>query len=67
MRAGTLGELLADAGAVVGGGAALGATVGFVLGSLAQEFGANADPERWTRRGGQLGGIVGIVAFLEGA
>ncbi len=41
MRAGTLGDLLADAG--------------------------NADPERWTRRGGQLGGIFGIVAFLEGA
>jgi hypothetical protein len=67
MRAGTLGDLLAEAGAVVGGGAALGATVGFVLGSLAQDIGVAADPDIWARHGGLWGGVAGLVAFLEGA
>jgi hypothetical protein len=67
MRAGTLGELLADAGAVVGGGAALGVTVGFVLGALARDLGMNAEPDVWARHGGVWGGVAGIVAFLEGA
>ncbi len=65
MRSGALGELLADAGAVVGGGAALGATVFFVVGSVARDLGMNADPEVWPRRGGLWGGLAGIVAFSK--
>ena len=67
MRAGSLGEFLAEAGAVVGGGAALGATVFFVGASLVHNFGADIDPEVWARRGGLLGGAFGLVVFLEGA
>jgi hypothetical protein len=67
MRSGTLGELLADGGAVGGGGAAHGATVFFVAGSLVHDFGADIDPEAWARRGGLLGGAFGLVVFLEGA
>jgi hypothetical protein len=67
MRAGSLGEFLADAGAVVGGGAALGATFGFVIGSLAQDLGVDADPDVWARQGGLWGGVAGIVLFIEGA
>jgi hypothetical protein len=67
MRAGTLGELLADAGAVVGGGAALGATVAFVVGSVVHDFCADVDPDRWARRGGLVGGAFGLLVFVEGA
>jgi hypothetical protein len=67
MNGGTLGELLAGAGAVVGGGAALGATLGFIAGCPAQDLGAEIDPDFWARMGGMFGGIMGIVAFLEAA
>ncbi len=67
MRAGSLGEFLAEAGAVVGGGAALFATLGFIAGSLVRELDPNADPHVWARRGGLLGGAFGLVIFLDGA
>ena len=67
MKSGPLGELLADAGAVVGGTAALGATVGFVAGSLVRDFRPATDPDAWARRGALLGGLAGLVIFLEGA
>ena len=51
MKSGPLGELLADAGAVVGGTAALGATFGFVAGSLVRDFRPTTDPDAWARRG----------------
>jgi hypothetical protein len=45
----------------------LGATFGFVIGSLAQDLGVDADPDVWARQGGLWGGVAGIVLFIEGA
>jgi hypothetical protein len=57
---GDLGDFLADAGAVVGGRAALGATIGFVVGSFVHDFRPATDPEGWARRGALFGGLVGL-------
>jgi len=51
---GELGDFLADAGAVVGGATVLGATLGFVAGSIVHDFRPDTDPERWARRGGLI-------------
>ena len=67
MRAGTLGDFLAEAGAVVGGTAALGATVGFVGASLVREVRPDVDPDAWARVGGFWRGAFGLLVFLEGA
>ncbi len=67
MKSGPLGELLADAGAVVGGTAALGATLGFVAGSLVHDLRADVDPDTWARKGGMLGGVFGLLVFVDGA
>jgi hypothetical protein len=40
---GELGDFLADAGAVVGGATALGATLGFIVGSVIHDFAPKAD------------------------
>jgi hypothetical protein len=45
MRACTLGELLAEGGAVVGGCAALGATLFFIGASLVHDFRPEVDPD----------------------
>ena len=60
---GDLGDFLAEAGAIVGGGAALGATLGFITGSLLQDIRPTTDPERWTGTGGFYGGVLGLVAL----
>jgi hypothetical protein len=60
-----LGDFLAEAGAIVGGGAALGATLGFIVGSVMHDFRPATDPNRWTRNGAAFGGILGLVALLE--
>jgi hypothetical protein len=60
---GDLGNLLAEGGAVVGGGAALGATLFFIAGSLAHDFRPEADPEQWARQGAALGGVLGLAAL----
>jgi hypothetical protein len=62
---GDLGDFLAEGGALVGGAAALGATLGFIAGSLVHDFRADTDPEYWARRGGFLGGVVGLVVLLD--
>jgi hypothetical protein len=61
---GDLGDFLAEGGAVVGGGAALGATIGFVAGSLVHDFRPETDPDGWARNGAALGGVAGLVALL---
>ena len=61
-----LGDVLAEAGAVVGGGAALGATLCFIAGSVVHDFRPETDPETWARRGGLLGGVFGLVVLLSG-
>ena len=61
---GDLGDFLADAGAVVGGGTALGATLGFIVGSLVHDMRPHSDPERWVRLGGLLGGTAGLAVFV---
>jgi hypothetical protein len=61
-----LGDFLAEAGAIVGGGAALGATLGFIAESLVQDFRPETDPDYWARRGGLLGGVFGLVILWAG-
>jgi hypothetical protein len=63
---GDLGDWLADAGAIVGGSAALGATIGFVAGSVVHDFRHETDPDEWARRGGLYGGLFGLVVLLSG-
>jgi hypothetical protein len=61
---GELGDFLADAGAVVGGATALGATLGFIVGSVIHDFAPKADPAEWARKGGVYGGVFGLGALL---
>jgi hypothetical protein len=60
-----LGDFLAEGGAIVGGGAAMGAVLGFVLGSLVHDFRPSTDPDLWARRWGLFGGLVGVVAVID--
>ena len=60
-----LGDFLAQGGAIVGGGAALGATLGFIVGSVVQDFRPKTDPDQWTRRWAAFGGVAGLVVLLE--
>jgi hypothetical protein len=60
-----LGDFLAEGGAVVGGGAALGAAMGFIVGSIVHDFRPSTDPDFWARRWGLFGGLVGIVAWID--
>ena len=48
----------------MGGGAALGATIGFVAGSLVHDFRPVTDPEQWARNGALFGGVAGLVVLL---
>ena len=64
MRQRDLADHLAEGGAVVGGSAALGATLGFVAGSFVHDLDENVDPEFWARRGGYFGGLIGLAALL---
>jgi hypothetical protein len=59
-----LGDFLAEGGAIVGGGAALGATIGFIVGSVVHDFRPETDPDFWARRGGLLGGAFGLVILV---
>ena len=61
---GDLGDFLAKNGAVVGGGAALGATIGFVAGSLVHDLRPVTDPEHWARNGALFGGVAGLVVLV---
>jgi hypothetical protein len=58
-----LGDFLAEGGAIVGGGAALGATVGFIAGSILHDLRPETDPDHWARRGGLFGGVLGLAAL----
>ena len=59
-----LGDLLAAGGAVVGGGTALGAALGFVAGSLLEDAGrAKGSAMVLARKGAQLGGALGLSAL----
>jgi hypothetical protein len=57
---GDLGDFLAEGGAVVGGGAALGATVFFIAGSIVHDLRPQSDPDEWARNGAAFGGVVGL-------
>jgi peptidoglycan/LPS O-acetylase OafA/YrhL len=61
---GDLGDFLAEGGAIVGGGAALGATLGFIAGSLVHDVRPQTDPDFWARRGAFFGGGAGLVALI---
>jgi hypothetical protein len=61
---GEVGEFLADGGAIVGGGAVLGATLGFIAGSLVHDFRPDTDPEDWARVCGLYGGVLGVVVVV---
>ena len=62
---GDLGDFLAEGGAVVGGGAALGATLFFIAGSLVHDVRPETDPEEWARNGALIGGVFGLVVLLS--
>jgi hypothetical protein len=62
---GDLGDFLAEGGAVVGGGAAIGATACFIAGSIVHDFRPEVDPDDWARRGALLGGVFGLVVWLS--
>ena len=61
---GDLGDFLAEGGAVVGGGAALGATLGYIAGSLVHDLRPQTDPDFWARQGGLFGGVAGLFALV---
>ena len=61
---GDLGDFLAEGGAIVGGGAALGATLGFIAGSLVHDLRPQTDPDFWARQGGLFGGVAGLFALV---
>jgi hypothetical protein len=63
---GDVGDFLAEGGAIVGGGAALGATLFFIAGSLLQDFRPETDPDHWARRGALFGGVFGLGVVLFG-
>ena len=42
----------------------LGATLGFIAGSLVRDFRPQTDPEEWARVGGFYGGSCGMVVLL---
>jgi hypothetical protein len=46
-----LGDFLAEGGAIVGGSAAFGATLGFIAGSIVHDLRPQSDPDDWARRG----------------
>ena len=60
-----LGDFLAEGGAIVGGGAALGAMFGFIIGTIVHDFRPETDPDVWTRNFAAFGGVVGLVALLD--
>ena len=60
-----LGDFLAEGGAIVGGGAALGATLGFLVGTVVHDFRPQTDPDYWARKGAAYGGLLGLVALLD--
>ena len=61
-----LGDFLAEGGAIVGGSAALGATLGFIAGSIVHDFRPQRDPSYWARRRGLYGGLFGLAVLLFG-
>jgi hypothetical protein len=63
---GDVGGFLAEGGAIVGGGAVFGATLGFLAASVAREFRPETDPDEWARTWGFYGGLFGLVVFLDG-
>ena len=60
-----LGDFLAEGGAIVGRGAALGATLFFIAGSIVHDFRPETDPEQWARRGGLFGLVVLLAGDVE--
>ena len=63
---GDLGDFLAEGGAIVGGAAALGATVFFIVGSLVHDFRPGTDPDQWARKRAAFGGVVGLGVLVAG-
>lgn len=59
-----LAELLADAGGVVSGAAAIGATLGYVVGAVARDSGMRAEPVRAAEAGAIFGGCAGLAAWV---
>lgn len=54
--------LLAEAGAVVGGGAAVGGVVGFIVASVSRDLRlAEMEPVRTAEVGAAYGGLAGFV------
>jgi hypothetical protein len=61
---GELGHFLVEGGAIVGGGAAIGAVLGFVAGSVVHDLRPETDPDTWARKCGALGGVAGFCILV---
>jgi hypothetical protein len=42
----------------------LGATLGFIAGSLVRDFRPDTDPEDWARAWGLYGGVAGVLVLV---
>jgi hypothetical protein len=42
-----------------------GDRIGFVVGSVVHDFRPEVDPDAWARKWGLLGGLAGLLAFVE--
>lgn len=61
----SLSELLAEAGGVVGGGAALGAGAAWAIAAISNDFrDRDYDVAAWVQRGGGLGAVFGLAALV---
>ena len=58
-----LAYFLEHSGAVAGGGAAFGATIGFVAASMIHTFSLADYRADWAMKGGGLGGLFGICVL----
>ena len=38
--------------------------LGHIAGAVAQDFGADVDPDEWARKGGMAGGVTGLGTLL---
>lgn len=59
-----LARFLVEGGAVVAGGVAIGATLGYVAGAIVSDLGGPADPAGWAEAWGRGGGLFGLSYLI---
>lgn len=61
---GDLGSFFLEAGGIVAGAAALGASLAFVVASTLRDLGFDLDPLTFAERGAHLGGVAGLASLV---